>query len=91
MLVLVLGMSLAVSAGNFRGHNHYGTRGNGHYSNGEVWGWTNSGKLISGSYSDGHFNGMVGNKFISGNYNNGHYSGNVYGNNHPYFHGRYWK
>ena len=84
-------MSVAVSAGSFRGHNHQGDRGQGYYSDGDAWGWTNSGKLISGSYSNGHFSGMVGNKFISGNYNNGYYSGNVYGHNRPYFHGRYWK
>lgn len=89
MFLVILGMSTVVSAGNFRGHNHYGDMGHGHYSNGVVWGWTNSGKLISGDYNNGHFSGMVGNKFISGNYNGGYFSGNVQGYSHPYFHGYY--
>jgi hypothetical protein len=91
LLVLTLSMSLTVSAGNFRGHNHYGVRGQGHYSDGMIYGWTNSGNLISGSYSNGHFSGTVGNKFVIGNYYNRHYSGQAQGARNPYFHGRYWK
>ncbi len=91
LLVLVLGMSVAVSAGSFRGHNHYGVRGQGHYSDGMIDGWTNSGNMISGSYSNGYFSGTVGNKFVSGNYHNMYYSGHAYNSRNPYFHGSYWK
>lgn len=90
LLILTMSMALAVSAGNFRGHNHYGVRGHGYYSDGIVSGWTNSGRLISGSYSNGHFSGTVGNKFVYGNYHNGYYSGHAYGARNPYFHGNYW-
>lgn len=89
--ILLFVFSLSVSAGTFRGHNHHGVYGQGHYSNGEVWGWTNSGRAISGTYDNGHFSGTIGNKFVSGSYFNGHYSRNAYGARHPYFHGHYWR
>lgn len=91
LFLTILGMSVIVSAGNFRGHNHYGVSGHGHYSNGEAWGWTNSGRLIVGTYDNGYFSGTVGNKFVSGSYSDGRFSGNAYGSMNPYFHGHYWR
>ena len=90
LLLFLLLLSLSVYAGTFRGHNHFGDRGSGHYERGILWGTTNSGKTIEGTYDNEMMSGTDGRYSFSGTYGSGFFSGTVFGYEHPFVHGTYF-
>ncbi len=90
-VLFLLLLSSSVSARTFRGHNHFGDRGHGQYEDGVLWGTTNNGKMIEGTYGHGMMSGTVGRYSFSGTYDSGSFSGVVFGYEHPFVHGIYFR
>ena len=80
-----------MSAGTFRGHNHFGDQGHGQYEGGILGGTTNNGRVIEGTYGRGMMSGTVGRYSFSGTYGSGSFSGVVFGYEHPFVHGIYFR